>query len=145
MKYRSFPGGPYADLPLQNLPPWMRHVSATVLKSNTPTAVCTAAAGRHQRSQESATPSTMSQWCQYFCILLAKLKTSFESGVAMDVLIKLLFDSGIPLQKLLPQGVRKKGKKAKTAETPAVPTAERTRDNLTVEEVCSASPVHVSM
>ena len=90
LKYRQMPGGPYENLPEQNLPGWMLVVSATVLKVNTPTAVCTAAAGRHQRSQESATASTMSQWCQYFCISLAKLKTTFESGVGMDVLIKLL-------------------------------------------------------
>ena len=136
MKYRQMPGCPYENLPQQNLPPWMRVVSATVLKSNTPTAVCTAAAGRHQRMQESATPSTMFQWCQYFCISLAKLKTTFEKGVAMTVLIKLLFDSGIPLAKLLPQGVRKKVRKGKTAETPAVPTGDRTPQNLTEEEVC---------
>ena len=122
----------------------MRVVSATVLKSNTPIAVCTAAAGRHQRSQESATASTMSQWCQYFCISLNKLKTTFESVVEMDVLIKLLFDSGIPLKKLLPDA-RKKTKKAKTAETPAVPTVEKTPQNLTEEEVCYVSTDHASM
>ena len=90
MKYRQMPGCPYENLPEQNLPRWMQFVSATVLKVCT---VCTAAAGRHQRMQESATPSTMSQWCQYFCITLAKHKTTFENGVSMDVLIKLLFDS----------------------------------------------------
>ena len=87
------PGSPFENLPEQNLPRWLQYVSATVLKVNTPTAVCIAAAGRHQRMQESSIPSTMSQWCQYFCIALAKHKTTFENGVSMDVLIKLLFDS----------------------------------------------------
>ena len=82
---------------------------------------------------------------QYFCITLRKLKETFENGIDMDVLIKILFDSGIPMKKLLPEGGRKKTKKAKTAETQGVPTAERTRENLTDEEVCSVSPVHVSM
>ena len=62
----------------------------------------------------------------------------------MDVLIKVLFDSGIPMKKLLPY-VRKKPKKAKTAETPAVPTGEKTRENLTDEEVCYVSTDHASM
>ena len=119
-------------------------MSVTILRSATPLHVCTSAAGRHQRSQESATPSTMSVWCQYFCISLNKLKTTFESGVEMDVLIKLLFDSPIPLKKLIPDA-RKKTNKAKTAETPAVPTAERTRENLTDEEVCYVSIDHASM
>ena len=145
LKYRTYEGSPYADLPLPNLPAWMRFVSATVLKSNTPIAVCTAAAGRHQRSQESATPPTMSQWCQYFCISLAKLKTTFEKGVAIDVVMKLLFESGIPLTKLLPQGVRKKGNKKKTAATPAIPTGEKTPQNLTDEEVCYVCTDHASM
>ena len=144
MKYRTFPGSPYADQLVPNLPTWMRFVSATVLKSNTPLSVCTSAAGRHQRSQESATPSTMSVWCQYFCISLKNLKVTFENGVEMDVLIKVLFDSRIPMKKLLPD-VRKKPKKGKTAETPAVPTGEKTRENLTDEEVCSVSTDHASM
>ena len=145
LKYPTYKGSPYADLPLPNLPAWMRFVSATVLKSNTPIPVCTAAAGRHQRSQESASPSTMSVWAQYFCITLRKLKETFENGIDMDVLIRILFDSGIPMKKLLPEGGRKKTKKAKTAETQGVPTAEKTQENLTDEEVCSLSPVHVSM
>ena len=86
----------------------------------------------------------MSQWCQYFCISLAKLKTTFKSWVAMDVLVKLLFDSGILLGKLLPD-VRKRAKKGKTAETPAVPAVERTPQNLTEEEVCYVSIDHASM
>ena len=130
------PGCPYENLPEQNLPRWMQFVSATVLKVNTPTAVCTAAAGRHQRMQESAIPSTMSQWCHYLRISLAKHKTTFENGVSMDVLIKLLFDSGIPLTKLLPQAPSKNKKKCKAPETPAIPIGEKTAQNLTEDEVC---------
>ena len=59
--------------------------------------------------------------------------------------MKLLFDSGIPLNKLLPPGVRKKGNKKKTAETPAVPTVEKTAEKLTEEEVCYVSIYHASM
>ena len=130
-------GSKYEGLPEKSLPDWLQYVSATVLKVQTPTSVCTAAAGRHQRMQESSIPSTMSQWCQYFCITLkAKNKTTFEKGIPMDMLIKLLFDSGIPLTKLLPQGVPKKVKKGKAAETPAVPTGAKRTENLTEEEVC---------
>ena len=78
----------------------------------------------------------MSQWCQYFCIALAKHKLTFEKGVPMDVLINLPFDSGIPLTKLLPQGVPKKVKKGRAPETPAVPIGDKTPQNLTEEEVC---------
>ena len=131
------PGCRYAGLPESNLPDWLRYVSATVLKAGTPTSVCTAAAGRHQRMQESSTPSTMSQWCQYFCITLnRKPKLKFEDGIPMDPLIKLLFDSGIPLTKLLPQAASKKPMKGKAPETPAIPIGEKTAQNLTEEEVC---------
>ena len=123
----------------------MWYVSATILRMGTPVHVCTSAARRHQRSQESASPSTMSVGVQYFCITLNKLKETFENGIDLDVLIKILFDSGIPMTKLLPEGGRKKAKKSKTAETHALPTAKKTRENLTEEEVCSVSPVHVSM
>ena len=136
-KYPQMPGSEFENLPEQNLPRWLQYVSATVLKVNTPTSVCTAAAGRHQRMQESSIPSTMSQWCQYFCITLkAKNKTTFEKGIPMDMLIKLLFDSGIPLTKLLPQAPSKKLKKGKAPETPAIPIGEKTAQNLTEEEVC---------
>ena len=88
----------------------------------------------------------MSVWAQYFCITLNKLKEIFENGIDLDVLIKILFDSGIPMTKLLPEGGRtKRAKKSKTAETHVVPTADKTRENLTKEEVCSVSPVHVPM
>ena len=117
IEYRTFKGSPYVDQPLQNLPDWMRYVSATILRSTTPLSVCTSAAGRHQRSQESATPSTISVWAQYFCITLNKLQETFEHGIYLDVLIKILFDSGIPMNKLLPEGGRKKTKKGKRAET----------------------------
>ena len=53
----------------------------------------------------------------------------------MDMLIKLLFDSGIPLTKLLPQAALKK-KKGKAPETPAVPIGETTTQNLTQDQVC---------
>ena len=105
IEYRTFKGSPFVDQPLQNLPDWMRYVSATILRSLTPL---------HQRSQESASPSTMSFRAQYFCITLRKLKETFENGIDMDVLIRILFDSGIPMKKLLPEGGRKKTKKANT-------------------------------
>ena len=135
-EYPQMPGCKYAGLPESSLPDWLQYVSATVLKVQTPTSVCTAAAGRHQRMQESSIPSTMSQWCQYFCIALVKHKTTFERGIPMDVLIKLLFDSGIPLTKLLPQAPSKKVKKGKAPETPAVPIGETTTQKLTQEQVC---------
>ena len=62
----------------------------------------------------------------------------------MDLLIKVLFDSGIPLKKLIPDA-RKKTKKGKTAETPPIPTGEKTAQNLTEEEVCYVSTDHASM
>ena len=136
-KWPQVSGSKYEGLPEKSLPDWLQYVSATVLKVQTPTSVCTAAAGRHQRMQESSIPSTMSQWCQYFCITLkAKNKATFEKGIPMDMLIKLMFDSGIPLTKLLPQAPSKKLKKGKAPETPAIPIGEKTAQNLTEEEVC---------
>ena len=145
-KYPQLPGSKYEGLPEQSLPRWLQYVSATVLKVNTPTSVCTAAAGRHQRMQESSIPSTMSQWCQYFCITLkAKNNTTFEKGIPMAMLIKLLFDSGIPLSKLLPQAGSKKPKKGHTPEKPAIPLRDKTAQNLTEEEVCNVSIDRTSM
>ena len=66
-EYRTAKGSPFVDQPLANLPDWMRYVSATILRMGTPVHVCTSAAGRHQQSQESTTPSTTSVWAQYFC------------------------------------------------------------------------------
>ena len=145
-EYPQMPGCQYAGLPERSLPDWLQYVSATVLKAGTPTSVCTAAAGRHQRMQESSTPSTMSQWCQYFCITLkSKPKAKFEDGIPMDMLIKLLFDSGIPLTKLLPQAASKKLKKGKAPETPAIPIREKTAQNLTEDEVCHVCIDRTSM
>ena len=134
------PGSPYLDEPLVNLPNWMRSIYATVLRSDTPVQVCTSAAGRHQRSQENLNPSTTSTQAQYFCSTLTKMNEDFVNGVDIDILIKILFDSGIPMDKLLLDTGRrkraKKGKKAVTVETAVVPAAERTRENLTDDEVC---------
>ena len=139
-------GCKYEGLPENSLPDWLQYVSATVLKAGTPTSVCTAAAGRHQRMQESSTPSTMSQWCQYFCITLkSKNKATFEDGIPMDMLIKLLFDSGIPLSKLLLPAGSKKPKKGNTPEKPAIPIREKTAQNLTDEEVCHVCIDRTSM
>ena len=139
-------GCKYEGLPENSLPDWLQYVSATVLKAGTPTSVCTAAAGRHQRMQESSIPSTMSQWCQYFCITLnLKPKLKFDDGIPMDTLIKLLFDSGIPLSKLLPQTTSRKLKKGNTPEKPAIPIREKTAQNLTDEEVCHVSVDRTSM
>ena len=145
-KWPQVSGSKYEGLPEKSLPDWLQYVSATVLKVQTPTSVCTAAAGRHQRMQESSTPSTMSQWCQYFCITLkGQPKSKFEDGIPMDTLIKLLFDSGIPLSKLLPQAGSKKPKKGNTPEKPAIPIKEKTAQNLTDEEVCNVSIDRTSM
>ena len=144
-KYPQLPGSKYEGLPKNSLPDWLQYVSATVLKAGTPTSVCTAAAGRHQRMQESSTPSTMSQWCQYFCITLKGKKEKFDDGIPMDMLVKLLFDSGIPLSKLLPQAGSKKPKKGHTPEKPAIPIREKTAQNLTDEEVCNVSIDRTSM
>ena len=95
--------------------------------------------------QESSTPSTMSQWCQYFCITLKGKKEKFDDGIPMDMLVKLLFDSGIPLSKLLPQAGSKKPKKGHTLEKPAIPIREKTAQNLTDEEVCNVSIDRTSM
>jgi hypothetical protein len=145
-EYPQQPGTKYAGMPESSLPEWLRYVSATVLKAGTPTSVCTAAAGRHQRMQESSTPSTMSQWCQYFCITLnLRPKVKFDDGIPMDTLVKLLFDSGIPMAKLLPQAASKKPKKGNTPEKPAIPVKEKTAQNLTDEEVCTVSIDRTSM
>ena len=145
-EYPQQQGCRYAGMPESSLHEWLRYVSATVLKAVTPTSVCTAAAGRHQRMQESSTPSTMSQWCQYFCITpKSKPKSKFEDGIPMDMLIKLLFDSGIPLSKLLPQTTSRKLKKGNTPEKPAIPIREKTAQNLTDEEVCNVSIDRTSM
>jgi hypothetical protein len=145
-EYPQQPGTKYAGMPESSLPEWLRYVSATVLKAGTPTSVCTAAAGRHQRMQESSTPSTMSQWCQYFCITLnQRPKVKFDDGIPMDTLVKLLFDSGIPMAKLLPQAASKKPKKGNTPEKPAIPVKEKTAQNLTDEEVCTVSIDRTSM
>ena len=128
-EYRTAKGSPFVDQPMENLPDWVRYVSAPILRIGTPVQVCTSAAGRHQRSQENSNPSTTSTWAQCFCITLNKLNENFEGGVDIDILIKIRFDSGIPMHRLLPDGGRtkkaKKCKKSGTAETLAVPTAEK--------------------
>ena len=140
-------GSPYLDEPLRSLPKWMRSVYATILRRDTPVQVCTSAAGRHQRSQENSNPSTTATWAQYFCTTLGKMNEDFVNGVDMDILIKVLFDSGIPMEKLLADTGRikrgKKGKKSATEETPDLPAVERTQKNLTKPEVCQPACVHV--
>ena len=68
------------------------------------------------------------------------MNEDFVNGVKMDILIKVLFDSGIPMEKLLPDTGRKRGRKGKKAATEDssenVPVVEKTRENLTEAEVC---------
>ena len=77
--------------------------------------MCTAAAGRHKRGEQNSNPATTCAWAHYVCITLNKTEEDFSSGVEMEVLIKVLFDSGIPLEKLLPETGRKRVKKDKKA------------------------------
>ena len=56
----------------------------------------------------------------------------------MDTLSKVICNSGLPLDKLLPDTRRKrvkKYKKAKDGSLEKIPLGENTRDNLTQEEV----------
>ena len=71
---------------------------------------------------------------------MGKTNEDFVKRVEMHILIKVLFDHGIPMEKLLPDTGRKRGRKGKklaTEETPEnVPVVERTRENPTEVEVC---------
>ena len=108
----------------------MQTVHATILRRDTPVHVCTSAAGRHQRSQQNSDPSTTSARAQYFCTTLGKTNEDFVNGVEMAILIKVLCNSRIPMQKSLPDTGRKrggKGKEAATEESPEnVPVVEET-------------------
>ena len=56
----------------------------------------------------------------------------------MDTLIKVLFDSGIPLDKLLLETGRKRGEKDKKATDGCpqkIPMAKKHQDNLTPDKV----------
>ena len=124
----------------------MWSISATILRRDTLLSVFPSVAGRHQRGRQNSNPATTSTWAQYFCITLGRTNEDFASGVEPDTLIKVLFDSGIPLEKLLPETTRKRGGKDKTAKEGSpekIPMAEKTRDNLTDRQICCPTYVHV--
>jgi len=106
VEWRVADQSPHKGVPLPKLPQWMREVNAQVLKRGTPPEVCAAAAGRHQRQQMRTTASSTSQHCRHFCVRLKGVDV--DTGLKLDVVVKILMDSGIPLENLLGKQKRKK-------------------------------------
>ena len=114
---------------MQRLPQWMREVNAQVLKPRTPVEVCAAAAGRHQRQQIQTTASSTSQHCRPFCIRLKGVDV--DAGLKLDVVLKILMDSGMPMENLVGKEKKKKAsqKKEKDAAQGEKKTAVAQKDD----------------
>ena len=107
----------------------MREVNAQVLKRHTPVEICAAAAGRHQRQQMRTTASSTSQWCRHFCVRLKGVNV--DAGLKLDVVVKILLDSGMPMENLVGKEKKKKAsqKKEKDAAQGEKKTAVAQKDD----------------
>ena len=123
------PKSPFVDSPIASMPFWLRTLYTTVVERGTPLLVCTAAAGRHQRGQQYSNPATTYAWVTYLCTALKRQEQDLR---------KVLLDSGIPMQTVLPDTGRKRGEKDKKATDGCpqkIPMAKKHQDNLTPDKV----------